>query len=59
MAVKYNTTTDDEKIHWIDADNKIIEFTKAEFGNLIKKGTKKVEEIYFKHRRLKDEVLKS
>lgn len=57
MSIKYNTIADNEKIKWIDANNKVVEFTKANFGQLIKKGTAKVEEIYFKYRQLKDKAL--
>ena len=57
MSVKYNTTTGTDKIKWINADNNIVEFTKQDFGALIKKGTEKVEEIYFKYRQLKDKAL--
>ena len=57
MSVKYNTTTGTDKIKWINADNNIVEFTKQDFGALIKKGTDKIEEIYFKYRQLKDKAL--
>ena len=57
MSVKYNTASNTDKIKWIDADNKVVEFNKADFGALIKKGAQKVEEIYFKYRRLKDKAL--
>jgi hypothetical protein len=56
MAVKYTTLGDDEKAHWIDLDNKVVELTKAELGVLVKQGTDKVEAIYFKYRQLKDEI---
>jgi len=56
MAVKFTTLGDDEKAHWIDVDNQVVELTKAEFGALVKQGTEKVEAIYFKYRQLKDEL---
>jgi hypothetical protein len=57
MAVKYNVTLDDEVVKWIDVNNAIVEYTKADFGSLIKQGVGKVETIYFKYRELKDVVL--
>jgi len=56
MAVKFTTLGDDEKAHWIDVDNQVVELTKAELGALVKQGTEKVEAIYFKYRQLKDEL---
>ena len=58
MAVKYTTLADHAKAKWIDVDNNIVEFTKAELGALVKKGTDRVEAIYFKYRQLKDKLLK-
>jgi hypothetical protein len=57
MAVKYNVTLDDEVVKWIDVNNAIVEYTKADFGSLIKQGVEKVETIYFRFRELKDVVL--
>jgi hypothetical protein len=57
MAVKYNVTLDDEVVKWIDVNNAIVEYTKADFGSLIKQGVGKVETIYFRFRELKDVVL--
>ena len=56
MAVAYNVATDDETIQWIDINNKIVDFSKVDFGALIKQGSNKVKEIYFKYRQLKDQV---
>ncbi len=57
MAVAYNIAADNETIEWIDINNKVVKFTKADFGALIKQGSNKVKEIYFKYRNLKDELL--
>jgi len=56
MAVKYSISSDDELINWIWADNKIIQLTKAELWELIKKGSDRIQEIYFKYRKLKDNI---
>jgi hypothetical protein len=56
MSVVYNTLGDDEKVNWIDINNNQIELTKDELGALILEGRKKIEEIYFKYRKLKDEI---
>jgi len=58
MAVAFNIAGDDEQIEWIDISNKTVTFSKADFGALIKKGSQKVKEIYFKYRKLKDDLLK-
>jgi len=57
MAVAYNIAADNETIEWIDINNKVVKFTKADFGALIKQGSNRVKEIYFKYRKLKDELL--
>lgn len=57
MAVQFNIADDTEIIQWIDEDNQTVEFSKADFGGLIKKGVQKVKEIYFKYRNLKDQVV--
>lgn len=56
MAVSFNIATDDEQIEWIDIENKVVAFNKTDFGALIKKGSNKVKEIYFRYRKLKDEI---
>jgi len=56
MQVELNATEDNEKIEWIDKDNKIVKFTKAQFEALIKKGILKIKAIYFKYRKLKDDL---
>ena len=56
MAVKYSISSDDELINWIWVDNKIIQLTIAELWELIKKGSDKIWEIYFKYRNLKDNI---
>jgi len=56
MAVAYNVATDDEIIQWIDINNQVVDFSKVDFGALIKQGSTKVKEIYFKYRQLKDQV---
>jgi len=56
MAVQYNIAKDDEVIEWIDMNNQTVTFSKSDFGALIKAGSQKVKEIYFKYRALKDEV---
>lgn len=56
MAVKFTTLADNEVAHWIDLDNKTVELSKEALGGLVKKGTQKVEEIYFKYRALKDKL---
>ena len=56
MAVQHNIATDDEVIEWIDINNQTVTFSKVDFGALIKTGSQKVKEIYFKYRKLKDEL---
>ena len=56
MAVKYSISSDDELINWIWIDNEIIQLTIAELWELIKKGSDKIWEIYFKYRMLKDNI---
>ena len=56
MAVKYSISSDDELINWIWVNNKIIQLTKAELWELIKKGSDRIQEIYFKYRKLKDNI---
>jgi hypothetical protein len=56
MSVKYNISLDDDTISWIDINNQTIIFTKIEFGSLLKKATDKIEYIYFKYRKLKDDL---
>lgn len=58
MAVKFNIIDDKEKVFWIDINNNTRGLTKTEFGDLIRLGSQKVEEIYFKYRKLKDELEK-
>jgi len=58
MAVQYNIAADDETIEWIDVNNQTVSFSKDEFGALIKAGSQKVKEIYFKYRALKDNLIK-
>jgi len=58
MAVAFNIAGDKEKIEWIDVNNQTVSFSKADFGVLIKKGSQKIKEIYFKYRKLKDDLLK-
>ncbi len=58
MAVQYNIASDDEVIEWIDINNQTVTFSKVELGALIKVGSQKVKEIYFKYRLLKNELLK-
>ena len=57
MTVAYNIATDNETIQWIDVNNQVVDFSKADFGALIKQGSTKVKEIYFRYRKLKDELL--
>ncbi len=56
MAVQHNIVTDDEVIEWIDINNQTVTFSKVDFGALIKAGSQKVKEIYFKYRALKNEL---
>ena len=56
MAIKYSISSDDELINWIWVDNKIIQLTIAELWELIKKGSDKIGYIYFKYRKLKDNI---
>jgi hypothetical protein len=56
MSVKYNISLDDDTVSWIDINNQTIIFTKSEFGSLLKKATDKIEYIYFKYRKLKDDL---
>jgi len=56
MAVQHNIATDDEVIEWIDINNQTVTFSKVDFGALIKAGSQKVKEIYFKYRALKNEL---
>ena len=56
MAVGYNTALDDEVIEWIDINNQIVTFNKIDFGVLIKQGSNTIKEIYFKYRKLKDDL---
>jgi hypothetical protein len=57
MAVKFTTLANDKKARWIDKNNNVVEFTKAQLGTLVSKGTDKIEEIYFKYRTLKDQAV--
>lgn len=57
MAVQFNIADDTETIQWIDINNQVVEFNKVDFGALIKQGSMKVKEIYFKYRTLKDQVV--
>jgi len=57
MAVQFNIADDTEMIQWIDINNQVVEFGKADFGALIKQGSMKIKEIYFKYRQLKDEIV--
>ena len=54
MAVAYMVSADDEIINWIDVSNNHVQFTKAEFGGLIKRATQAVAMIYFEARAAKD-----
>ena len=54
MAVQYNIAEANEVIEWIDVNNQTVTFSKTDFGILIKAGSQKVKEIYFKYRALKD-----
>ena len=56
MAVQFNIAEDDETIEWIDINNQTVTFSKVEFGGLIKQGSQKVKEIYFKYRALKNKL---
>ena len=56
MAVQHNIATDDEVIEWIDTNNQFVTFNKVDFGVLIKQGSNTIKEIYFKYRKLKDEL---
>jgi hypothetical protein len=56
MLVKYNISLDDETISWIDINNQTIIFTKSELFSLLKKAIDKIEYIYFKYRKLKDDL---
>jgi len=56
MLVAYNVAVDDEIIQWIDINNQVVDFSKTNFGALIKQGSTKVKDIYFKYRKLKDDV---
>lgn len=56
MAVKFNVAQEKEQINWIDINNQTKTFTKEEFGLLIKTCAEKIEQIYFKYRKLKDEL---
>lgn len=57
MSVKYAITSDVGVFNWINVNNETVTLSKEEFGLLIAQGVAKVEEIYFRYRRLKDEVL--
>lgn len=57
MAVQHNIAKTDEVIEWIDVNNQTVTFSKADFGALIKQGSQKVKEIYFKYRALKDDLI--
>ena len=56
MSVQHNIAIDDEVIEWIDINNQTVTFSKVDFGVLIKQGSNKIKEIYFKYRKLKDEL---
>ena len=56
MAVVYNITDSSESIEWINISNQVVSFTKADFGALIKQGSQKIKEIYFRYRKLKDNL---
>jgi len=57
MSVNYDMALADEVIDWIDINNKTVTFNKFDFGVLIKSGSQKVKEIYFKYRALKDDLI--
>lgn len=57
MSIKFSLLNENEKVVWIDINNVNKEFTKTEFADLIKLSSQKIEEIYFKYRKLKDELL--
>jgi len=54
MSVELGVATGD--IEWIDVNNKTVTFTKTKFAKLVKDGSAKVKEIYFRYRKLKDGV---
>lgn len=56
MAVAHSVMGEGLKTQWINNSNEIVAMTKEEMGNIIKKGTKKVAEIYFKYRIEKDKI---
>jgi hypothetical protein len=56
MAVKFSIMQDSDKVIWIDIDNNPVEMTKQELGILINKGSTAAEAIYFRYRKLKDEL---
>lgn len=56
MFVAYALSSDNEIIKWITIDNKIVEFSKDDFLNIIKRGKVEIEKIYFKYRVLKDQA---
>jgi len=58
LSIKHSLLKDSEKAKWITADNKETLLTKEQIESLIKQGSERIEEIYFKYRKLKDEVLK-
>ena len=56
MSVSYNISLDIDSIEWIGHDNQLLTFSKSDFGDLIKLGSQRVKEIYFKYRQLKDKL---
>jgi len=56
MAVAYSLASASEKIEWINVKNETVKFSRSGLGTLIKKGSDKVKEIYFRYRALKDKL---